>query len=61
MSIEPLKDGIRSHVRIDFYGHVHKKLRGTGAAERYAKEVEVLKILEETNSKGKDGDNKTGF
>jgi len=47
MSIEPLKDGIRSHVRIDFYGHVHKKLRGTGAAERYAKEVEVLKVLEE--------------
>ena len=47
MSIEPLKDGIRSHVRIDFYGNVHKRLRGTDAETRYAKEVEVLKILEE--------------
>ncbi|MFT3991805.1 MAG: serine/threonine protein phosphatase [Luteolibacter sp.] len=47
MSIEPLKDGIRSHVRIDFYGHVHKRLLGTGAAERYATEVAVLKVLEE--------------
>jgi tRNA A-37 threonylcarbamoyl transferase component Bud32 len=47
MSIEPLKDGLRSHVRIDFYGHVHKRLRGTGAEERYATEVAVLKVLEE--------------
>lgn len=46
MSLEPLKDGIRSHVRIDFYGNVHKRLRGTDADARYAKEVEVLKILE---------------
>ena len=46
MSIEPIKDGIRSHVRIDFYGNVHKRLRGTNADERYAKEVEVLKVLE---------------
>ena len=47
MGIEPLKDGIRSNVRIDFYGHVHKRLRGTDADKRYAKEVEVLKVLEE--------------
>lgn len=45
--MEPLKDGIRSHVRIDFHGNVHKRLRGTGAAERYATEVAVLKVLEE--------------
>jgi hypothetical protein len=47
MSLEPLKDGIRSQVRIDFYGNVHKRLRGTGAAERYATEVAVLKVLEQ--------------
>jgi len=47
MSLEPLKDGIRSNVRIDFYGHVHKRFRGTDAEARYAKEVEVLKVLEE--------------
>jgi hypothetical protein len=47
MGIEPLKDGIRSLVRIDFYGHVHKRLRGTDAAQRYAMEVKVLKVLEE--------------
>jgi hypothetical protein len=47
MSIDPLKDGIRSHVRIDFYGNVHKKLRGTGAEERYKTEVAVLRVLGE--------------
>jgi hypothetical protein len=47
MSIEPLKDGIRSNVRIDFYGNVHKRLRGTDAAQRYATEVAVLKVLGE--------------
>jgi hypothetical protein len=47
MSLEPLKDGIRSQVRVDFYGNVHKRLRGTAAAERYATEVAVLKVLEE--------------
>ncbi len=47
MGIKPLKDGIRSHVRIDFAGNVHKRFRGTGAAERYATEVAVLKVLEE--------------
>ena len=47
MALEPLKDGIRSLVRIDFYGNVHKRLRGTAAAERYATEVAVLKVLEE--------------
>jgi hypothetical protein len=47
MAIDPLKDGIRSHVRIDFYGNVHKKLRGTDADKRYATEVAVLKALGE--------------
>jgi tRNA A-37 threonylcarbamoyl transferase component Bud32 len=46
MSLEPLKDGIRSQVRIDFYGNVHKRLRGTASASRYATEVAVLKELE---------------
>ncbi|MBN8456331.1 MAG: serine/threonine protein phosphatase [Verrucomicrobia bacterium] len=46
MSLPPLKDGIRSHVRIDFYGNVHKRLRGTDAEIRYATEVAVLKALE---------------
>src|SRR5688572_17918554 len=47
MGIKPLKDGIRSHVRVDFDGRVHKRFRGTGATERYATEVAVLKVLEE--------------
>lgn len=47
MAIDPLKDGIRSQVRIDFNGHVHKRLRGTDAEKRYATEVEVLKVLEQ--------------
>ena len=47
MAFEPLKDGIRSNVRIDFYGNVHKRLRGTDADKRYATEVAVLKALEE--------------
>lgn len=47
MSIEPIKDGLRSHVRIDFYGNVHKRMRGSDVESRYAKEVEVLKVLEE--------------
>jgi tRNA A-37 threonylcarbamoyl transferase component Bud32 len=46
MAIDPIKDGIRSQVRIDFYGNVHKRLRGTAAAERYATEVAVLRELE---------------
>ncbi len=33
--------------RIDFHGNVHKRMRGSGVAESYAKEVEVLKVLEE--------------
>ena len=43
MAIDPLKDGIRSSVRVDFYGNVHKRLRGTNADQRYATEVAVLK------------------
>ena len=42
-----LKDGIRSHVRIDFTGKVHKHFRGTGADERFANELKVLRTLEE--------------
>jgi len=45
--MKQLKDGIRSHVRIDFEGRVHKRFRGTGADVRYATEVAVLKVLEE--------------
>ena len=44
--MKELKDGIRSLVRIDFGGRVHKRFRGTGAKERFATEVEVLKVLE---------------
>ena len=47
MGLKPLKDGIRSSVRIDFQGHVHKRLRGTDADKRYATEVEVLTEIEE--------------
>jgi hypothetical protein len=47
MSIEPIKDGLRSLVRIDFYGNVHKRLRGSDVEKRYATEVEVLKVLEQ--------------
>ncbi len=45
--MEPLKDGIRSLVRVDFYGNVHKRFRGTDADKRFATEVEVLKVLEQ--------------
>lgn len=41
-----LKDGIRSLVKIDFYGRVHKYFRGTNADIRCATEVKVLKELE---------------
>lgn len=41
-----LKDGIRSLVRIDFYGHVHKYFRGTAKEERCANEIKVLQVLE---------------
>lgn len=43
----PLKDGIRSSVRVDFHGNVHKRFRGTDADKRYANEVAVLKVLED--------------
>ncbi len=42
-----LKDGIRSEVRLDWTGRVHKRFRGTDAEQRYATEVMVLKVLEE--------------
>jgi tRNA A-37 threonylcarbamoyl transferase component Bud32 len=42
-----LKDGIRSLVKIDFYGHVHKYFRGTDKEERFANEIRILKALEE--------------
>jgi len=44
-----LKDGIRSLVKIDFYGNVHKYFRGTDADKRAANEARVLKVLEERN------------
>lgn len=45
--MKELKDGIRSLVRIDFQGHVHKQFRGTDSDKRFANEVAVLKTLEE--------------
>ena len=42
-----MKDGLRSLVRIDFYGNVQKRMRGSDVESRYAKEVEVLKVLEQ--------------
>ena len=42
-----LKDGIRSKVKLDFQGRVHKWFRGTDADKRYANEVAVLKALQE--------------
>ncbi|MGC6467663.1 MAG: protein phosphatase 2C domain-containing protein [Akkermansiaceae bacterium] len=45
--MKELKDGIRSLVRIDFNGHVHKQFRGTDSDKRFANEVAVLKVLEE--------------
>jgi len=45
--IKPLKDGIRSIVKIDFHGNVHKTFRGTDRDKRHANEVRVLKVLEE--------------
>jgi tRNA A-37 threonylcarbamoyl transferase component Bud32 len=41
-----LKDGIRSLVKIDFYGNVHKYFRGTDKEERFANEIRILKALE---------------
>lgn len=42
-----LKDGIRSLVKIDFYGNVHKYFRGTDKEERFANEIIILKALGE--------------
>ena len=42
-----LKDGIRSLVKIDFYGNVHKYFRGTDKEERFANEILILKALEQ--------------
>jgi len=42
-----LKDGIRSLVRLDFRGRVHKQFRGTNAKERCENEIKVLETLEE--------------
>ncbi|NWK54232.1 serine/threonine protein phosphatase [Verrucomicrobiaceae bacterium N1E253] len=42
-----LKDGIRSLVKIDFYGNVHKYFRGTDKESRFANEIRILKALEE--------------
>ena len=40
-----LKDGIRSLVRIDFYGHVHKYFRGSDKEARCANEIKILQVL----------------
>ena len=43
--MKPLKDGIRSLVRIDFQGNVHKYFRGTDADKRCQREVLALQTL----------------
>lgn len=45
--MRPLKDGIRSLVKIDFYGNVHKYFRGSDKEARFANEILILKALEE--------------
>ncbi len=45
--VKDLKDGIRSHVRIDFRGHVHKVFRGHEKEIRCKNEAHILKALEE--------------
>lgn len=45
--MKDLKDGIRSHVRIDFKGQVHKTFRGHQKGERCENETRILKALEE--------------
>ncbi len=45
--MKELKDGIRSLVRLDFKGQVHKQFRGTDSDKRFANEVAVLKALED--------------
>ena len=45
--MKDLKDGIRSQVRIDFKGHVHKKFRGHERSTRCENEARILKALEE--------------
>ena len=44
-----LKDGIRSLVKIDFYGNVYKYFRGTDKESRCANEILILKELEVRN------------
>ena len=44
--MKELKDGIRSHVRIDFKGNVHKTFRGHHKAQRCENEVRILRALE---------------
>ena len=44
--MKELKDGIRSHVRIDFKGNVHKTFRGHQKAQRCENEVRILRALE---------------
>ncbi len=47
--IKPLKDGIRSIVKVDFQGNIHKTFRGTDRDKRHANEVLVLQTLEARN------------
>lgn len=41
-----LKDGLRSHVRLDWNNQVHKTFRGSDALVRYQTEIAALKTLE---------------
>lgn len=45
--MKELKDGIRSQVRIDMKGHVHKWFRGHEKEKRCENEAHILRVLEE--------------
>ncbi len=45
--MQEAKNTARALVRIGYDGRVHKYFRGSNAAERFANEVKVLRVLEE--------------
>lgn len=45
--MQEAKNTPRALVRLGYDGRVHKQYRGNNAAERYANEVRVLRLLEE--------------
>ncbi len=43
--MKEVKEEIRSLVRVDFHGNVHKQFRGPNAEKRFANEIQVLQTL----------------